>query len=74
MIHQTTVPYNPQQNGSAERLNGVLISTTTSLLEDANLAEGFGKTLYSLLATFIIGSLINQQIIRPLTKYYLRQR
>jgi len=39
--HQTTVPYNPQQNGRAERLNGVLISSATALLEDAKLSRRF---------------------------------
>ena len=47
IIHQTTVPYNPQQNNRAERLNGVLISTTTSLLEDAKLSRRFWEDAMS---------------------------
>lgn len=39
--HQTTVPYNPQSNERAERLNGVLISIATALLQDSMLSRKF---------------------------------
>ena len=41
VIHQTTVPYTPQQNGTAERLNRTLMQTVRSLLEHANLPQEF---------------------------------
>ena len=45
--HQTTVPYNPQSNGKAERLNGTLISTATALLEDSKLSRKFWEDAVS---------------------------
>ena len=41
VIHQTTVPYTPQQNGTAERLDRTLMQTVRSLLEHANLPQEF---------------------------------
>jgi transposase InsO family protein len=38
---QTTAPYNPQSNGSAECLNRVLWQKSTAMLLAANLSEGF---------------------------------
>jgi len=37
--HQSTVPYNPQQNGVAERLNRTLMDGTRSMLSQASLRE-----------------------------------
>ena len=37
IIHQTTVPYNPEQNGAAERLNRTLMERTRAMLSDAGL-------------------------------------
>lgn len=45
--HQTTVPYNPQSSGKAERLNGVLIATATALLEDSKLSRKFWQDAVS---------------------------
>ena len=39
--HEFTVPYSPQQNGKAERLNRTLIETSRCLLHDANLEKRF---------------------------------
>ena len=37
IIHQTTVPYNPEQNGAAERLNRTLMERARAMINDANL-------------------------------------
>jgi Integrase core domain len=40
-IHETTVPYNPQQNGKAERLNQTLMNGVRTLLIDSSLPQEF---------------------------------
>lgn len=37
IIHETTVPYTPQQNGVSERLNRTLVEKTRSMLQDSGL-------------------------------------
>jgi len=39
--HQFTIPYNPSQNGRAERFNGILISSAKALLNEAKLSHEF---------------------------------
>lgn len=39
ITHQTTVPYTPQQNGRAERLNRTLMEKTRAMLLEAKLAQ-----------------------------------
>lgn len=39
--HQTTIPYNPQQNGTAERMNRTLVEKAKCMLLDANLQTTF---------------------------------
>ena len=41
ITQQFTTPYNPQQNGRAERLNGILISAAKSLLNESKLSREF---------------------------------
>eukprot|EP00833_Pecoramyces_ruminatium_P004671 jgi/Orpsp1_1/1178703/evm.model.c7180000066417.1 len=41
IIHQYTTPYNPQQNGHAERFNGTLINSSKALLNDSKLSRKF---------------------------------
>nr|KAJ0195046.1 hypothetical protein LSAT_V11C700360720 [Lactuca sativa] len=41
IIHQTTVPYTPQQNGVAERKNRTLKEMVNSMLSYSGLSEGF---------------------------------
>ena len=47
ITHLFSTPYTPQQNGRAERLNGVLISCATTLLEDAQLSRRFWEDAVS---------------------------
>ena len=40
IVHQTTVPYHPEQNGAAERLNRTLMERTRAMLQQAALPDG----------------------------------
>lgn len=51
IIHETTVPYNPEQNGLAERRNRTIVEKARALLFDAGLdkrfwAEAVGTAVY----------------------------
>jgi len=39
IIHQTTAPYTPEQNGKAERLNRTLMERVRAMLQDAKLPD-----------------------------------
>lgn len=39
--HQTTVPYSPQQNGVAERVNRTIMEATRSMLQDAGMEKQY---------------------------------
>jgi len=41
ILHQYTIPHNPQQNGRVERLNGILVSVGNALLVDPRLNHKF---------------------------------
>ena len=41
IVHQYTIPHNPQQNRRVERLNGTLVSLGNALLADAKLNHKF---------------------------------
>lgn len=41
IIHETTTPYTPQQNGVAERKNRVLKEMVNAMLSYSGLSEGF---------------------------------
>ncbi|GKC72127.1 zinc finger, CCHC-type containing protein, partial [Tanacetum coccineum] len=41
IIHETTAPYTPQQNGVAERKNKALMEMVNSILSYSGLSEGF---------------------------------
>ncbi|GKB73902.1 zinc finger, CCHC-type containing protein [Tanacetum coccineum] len=47
IIHQTTAPYTPQQNGVAKRKNGTLKEMVNSMLSYSGLSEGFwGEAMF----------------------------
>lgn len=52
ILHQTTTPYTPQQNGAAERMNRTLIEKAKCLLFDANLPRNFWAEAVSM-ATYL---------------------
>jgi transposase InsO family protein len=37
IVHQTTVPYNPAQNGVADRMNRTLLETTRSMMSHSKM-------------------------------------
>ena len=41
ILHQKTVPKNPEQNGVAERKNRSLIEATRCMISDANISKSF---------------------------------
>eukprot|EP00833_Pecoramyces_ruminatium_P005940 jgi/Orpsp1_1/1179972/evm.model.c7180000071638.1 len=41
IVHQFTIPYNPQQNGRSERFNGTLINSAKALLNESKLSREF---------------------------------
>lgn len=41
IIHETTVPYTPEQNGVSERLNRTIIEKARAMLEDAHLENKY---------------------------------
>jgi transposase InsO family protein len=41
IMHETTVPYSPQENGVAERLNRTVIERVRSVLQGASLGQRY---------------------------------
>ena len=41
IAHQTTVPYNPAQNGMAERMNRTIIETALAMMSHAMVGMEF---------------------------------
>lgn len=41
VIHQTTVPYNPAQNGVPERMNRILVESARSMMHHTNVPIKF---------------------------------
>ena len=50
IMHQTSAPYSPQQNGSAERLNRTLMEKVRAVLIDSQLS----KTLWPLALNYVV--------------------
>lgn len=58
IVHQTTVPYTPQQNGVAERKNRTLKEMVNSMMSYSRLSEGFwGETI--LTACYLLNHIPN---------------
>jgi len=56
ILHQTTCPYSPQQNGVVERKNRHMLEVTRSLLVDGNVpsylwGEAVRSTIYLIIQT-----------------------
>lgn len=58
ILHQTTAPYSPQQNGMAERMNRTIVEKVRCMLADAKLSKGFWAEAVST-AVKIINSIPN---------------
>lgn len=41
VVHQTTIPYTPEQNGVAERVNRTIVEKARTMLLDANLPKEY---------------------------------
>lgn len=66
--HELTVPYTPQWNPRAERLNGTLVQMTRSMMHHMNVPEEFcGEGLKT--AAYIINRLISRSAREPKTAF-----
>ena len=52
ILHETTAPYTPEQNGQVERLNGSLMALVKAMLQDSGLAKSFWSRALAV-ATYI---------------------
>jgi len=60
IIHQTTAPYTPQQNGVAERKNRTLKEMVNFMLSYSGLSEGFwGEAM--LIACYLLNRIPNKR-------------
>ena len=50
IVHQSSLPHSPQQNGKAERYNGVLIVIARTLMIDSGLTKGFWPYAFTMAA------------------------
>lgn len=60
IVHQTTVPYNPEQNGVAERMNRTLVEKARCMLFDAKMPTKFWAEAV-VTAAFITNRLPSQE-------------
>ena len=59
IIHETTAPYTPQENGVAERKNRVLKQMVNSMLSYSGLSKGFwGKVM--LMSYYVLNRIPNK--------------
>lgn len=59
IVHETTVPYTPQQNGTAERMNRTIVERSKCMLDDADLGKEFwAEAVHH--ATYLINRSVNR--------------
>lgn len=59
IVHETTVPYTPQQNGVAERMNRTLVERARCMLSDADFGKEFwGEAINH--AAFLVNRSVNR--------------
>ncbi|XP_071715107.1 uncharacterized protein [Rutidosis leptorrhynchoides] len=74
IIHQTTCPHTPQQNGVAERKNRILLEITRALMIESNVPRSFWPEALAT-ATYLVNRLPTRALelknpLEALTKFY----
>lgn len=64
ILHQTTCPYTPQQNGVVERKHKNLLESCRALLFNHIFLLDIGKNIYSLLPIQLIGFLLESLVLK----------
>jgi len=68
--HELTVPYTPQQNGTAERMNRTILDLTRSMLHHKNISKRFwGEAMAT--AVYVRNRVTSRSLPPKLTPYHL---